>query len=75
LNNKRSLYIAALDCKDAFWSVSHQLLDINLNKLGVLRKLKNFKMDSYYKSQVRIWSTGTASCPISIKKEFKRDTH
>jgi hypothetical protein len=35
LVNMKSLYIAALDCKDAFQSVSYQLLNINLNKLGV----------------------------------------
>jgi hypothetical protein len=31
--NKRKLYIAALNCKDAFRSVSHQLFNINLGRL------------------------------------------
>jgi hypothetical protein len=65
---KRKLYIAALDCRDAFGSVSHQLLNKNLEKLGVPKRLKNLIMDSYKDSQVRIWSNGKASEPISIKK-------
>jgi hypothetical protein len=69
--NRRKLYIPALDCRDAFGSVSHQLLDINLGKLGVPRSLKNLIMDSYKDSQVRIWSNGKASGPINIKKGVK----
>jgi hypothetical protein len=61
-----------LDCRDAFGSVSHQLLGINLEKIGVPRRLKNLIMDSYKNTQVRIYSTGCASEPIDIKKGVKQ---
>jgi hypothetical protein len=54
INNKKSLFIAALDYKDAFGSVSHQLMKINLKKLGVPARLRNLIMDSYDKINVRI---------------------
>jgi hypothetical protein len=65
---RRKLYIAVLDCRDAFGSVSYQLLNINLEKLVVSKRLKNLIMDSYKDSQVRILSNGKASEPICIKK-------
>jgi hypothetical protein len=38
---RKNFYIAALDCNDAFGSVSHQLLNVNLRKLEVPTKLRN----------------------------------
>jgi hypothetical protein len=70
--NKKKLYLAALDCKDAFGSVSHQLMDINMNNLGVPSKLKNLIMDSYKNTTVRIWSCGTASNPVDIREGVKQ---
>jgi hypothetical protein len=72
INYKKSLYIAALDCKDAFGSIFHQLLNINLKILGIPTRLRNLIMDSYNRSQVRIWSAGEASKPIDIKKGVKQ---
>jgi hypothetical protein len=69
---KRKLYIAALDCRDAFGSVSHQLLNVNLERLSASKTLRNLIMDSYRNSQVRIWSNGKASDPIGIKKKVKQ---
>jgi hypothetical protein len=54
INHNRSLYVAALDSKDAFGSLSHQLLDINLKALGIPTRLENLIMDSYDNTQVRI---------------------
>jgi hypothetical protein len=68
ISNKNSLYVAALDFKDAFGSVNHQLLNINLKNLGVPTRLRNLIMDSYKGSQVRIWNAGKASRSIDIKK-------
>jgi hypothetical protein len=45
IGNKSSPYIAALDCNDAFGSVSHQLLNINLKNLGVPISLIDLIMD------------------------------
>jgi hypothetical protein len=68
INYMKIMYIASLDCKDAFGSVSHQLLNSNLKNLGIPRRLRTLIMDSYNRSQVRIWSAGEASRPIAIKK-------
>jgi hypothetical protein len=57
-----------LDCKDAFGSVSHQLLDINLKALGIPTRLKNLIMDSYDNTQVRIWRSVESSRPIDMGK-------
>jgi hypothetical protein len=48
---RMKLYLAALDCRDALGSVSHQLMGINLEKIGVPRRLKNVILDSYKKSK------------------------
>jgi hypothetical protein len=72
MEHGNQLFVAALDCKDAFGSVSHQLLDINLKALGIPTRLRNLIMDSYKDSQVRIWSNGSASRPIDIKKGVKQ---
>jgi hypothetical protein len=53
LADKRSLYIAALDCRDAFGSVSHQLLNLNMRKPEVPMRLKNLIMDSYKTVKLR----------------------
>jgi hypothetical protein len=68
MKNKKKLYITALDCKDAFGSVSHQLLKMNLEKIGIPTRLRNLIMDSYDNSQVRVCNAGSASEPIDIKK-------
>jgi hypothetical protein len=71
--NRKNLYIAALDYKDAFGSVWHQQLNIILNKLDVPTRLRKLIMDSYYKSQARIWSPGVASRPIDIHKRVNQE--
>jgi hypothetical protein len=70
--HKKKLYLAALDCKDAFGSVSHQLMDINMDNLGIPTKLRNLIMDSYKNTTVRIWSCRTASNPVDIRKGVKQ---
>jgi hypothetical protein len=72
MKNRKKLYIAALDCKSTFGSVSHQLLKINLEKNGIPRTLRNLIMDSYDKGQVRTWRAGSALEPNDIKKAVKQ---
>jgi hypothetical protein len=69
---RKKLYLAALDCRDAFGSVSHQLMGINLEKIRVPRRLKNVILDSYKGTQVRIYINGMASEPIDILKGVKK---
>jgi hypothetical protein len=70
--HRKKLSLAALDCRDAFGSISHQLMGINLGKIGVPKRLNNLIMDSYKNTQVRIYSNGSASEPIDIKKSVKQ---
>jgi hypothetical protein len=72
LANKRSLYIAALGCRDVFGSVPHQLLNLNMRQLEVPMRLNNLIMDSYKNSQVKIWSNRKVSDPIFIKEGVKQ---
>jgi hypothetical protein len=69
---RKKLYLAALDCRDTFGSVSHQLMGINSEKIGIPRRLKNVIQDSYKNTQVRIYSNGSASEPIDILKGVKQ---
>jgi hypothetical protein len=73
ISNKNSLYVAALDCKDAFGSVSYQLMNINFKNLEVPTKLRNLIIHPYKGSQVRIWSAGKVSRSIYIKKGVKQN--
>jgi hypothetical protein len=43
-----------------------------LGSLGVPKRLRNLIMDSYKNNQVRIWNSGKASDPISIRKGVKQ---
>jgi hypothetical protein len=45
--NNKSIYLIALDCKDAFGSVAHKILEWNLRKLGVHGSMVDLIMDSY----------------------------
>jgi hypothetical protein len=35
ITNKKPIYIAAIDCKDAFGSVTHDMLEQNLRRTGL----------------------------------------
>jgi hypothetical protein len=67
-----TLYIAAIDCKDAFGSVTHDILKQNLKKVGLLSCLVNKIIDSYNDAFVRIWNQGEASNPIQTEKESNK---
>jgi hypothetical protein len=45
--NNKSIYSIALNCKDAFGSVTHKILELNLRKLGVHGNVVDSIMDSY----------------------------
>jgi hypothetical protein len=54
--DNRSLYIAALDLKDAFGSILHQIIKQNMNSLGIPQPLIDLIGDIYYKSSIKIFS-------------------
>jgi hypothetical protein len=70
--HRRRLYLAALDCKDAFGSAFHQLMGINLEEIGVPKRLNKMIMDSYRNTQVRIYINDSTSEHIDIKKGIKQ---
>jgi hypothetical protein len=49
ITNKKPIYIAAIDCKDAFGSVTHDILKQNLKRTGLHMNLVYVIMDSYKK--------------------------
>jgi hypothetical protein len=72
ITNKKPICIAAIDCKDAFGSVTHDILEQNLRRTGLPTCLVNVIMDSYKDTYVRIWNQGEASNPIPILKGVKQ---
>jgi GTP:adenosylcobinamide-phosphate guanylyltransferase len=54
ITNKKPIYITAIDCKDAFGSLTHDILKRNLKKVGLRINLVNVIMDSYKDIFVRI---------------------
>jgi hypothetical protein len=54
MTERRTLYILALDMRDAFGSVSHSQLPNNLHNLGLSPVLSNVIMDSYIDARVKI---------------------
>jgi hypothetical protein len=72
ITNKKPIYIAAIDFKDAFESVTHDILKQNLKKVGLPMNLVNVIMDSYKDTFIRIWNQGEASDPLPIRKGGKQ---
>jgi hypothetical protein len=72
ITNKKPIYIAAIDCKDAFGSDTHDILEQNLRRTGLPSYLVNVIMDSYKDTYVRIWNQGEVSNPIPILKGVKQ---
>jgi hypothetical protein len=56
ITNKKPIYIASIDCKDTFRSVTHDILKQQLKKVGLSSCLVNVIMDSYNDAFVRIWN-------------------
>jgi hypothetical protein len=72
IGRNKPIYIAALDCRDAFGSVSHELLLKNLEHLGGNKHLNNFIMDSYKNARVSIITKNGVTNEIKIRKGVKQ---
>jgi hypothetical protein len=70
--NKKNLFIATLDCRDAFGSVPHKLLNKSLINFGVTMKLVNVIMDSYKVAAVNIFTIRVCSRDVAIKRGVKQ---
>jgi hypothetical protein len=69
---RRNIYIATLDCRDAFGSVSHDLLRENLTRLEVPEFFRNTIMDSYDGATVEIFTNTNCTPPIKILRGVKQ---
>jgi CRISPR/Cas system CSM-associated protein Csm3 (group 7 of RAMP superfamily) len=69
---KKPIYLAAIDCRDTFGSVSHEFLKKNLEYLGVNEHLNNFIIDSYNGATVSIFTKNRVTNEIQIKKGVKQ---
>jgi hypothetical protein len=72
ITNKKTISISAIDCKDAFGSVTHDILKQNFKRTELPMNLVDVIMDSYKDTFVRIWNQGEASNPIPIRKGVKQ---
>jgi hypothetical protein len=63
---KRNIYVAPLDCRDAFGSVSRELLEKNVRNLKVSEFLKNQIIDNYKNVTVEIFTKTNCTPPIKI---------
>jgi hypothetical protein len=72
ISNKKPLFRARLDCRDAFGSAPHKLLNKNLINLGAPMDLVNIIMDTYNFATVNIFTKRTCSRDIAIKRVMKQ---
>jgi hypothetical protein len=72
MTERRTLYILALDMRDAFGSVSHSQLHNNLHNLGLTPVLSNVIMDSYIDARVKIVTLNGITDEIKIARGLKQ---
>jgi hypothetical protein len=68
----RSIFIVALDLKDAFGSIPHQLIKRNMIDIGLPGDLCEFVCDCYHKSSTRIFAGKSRTDPIRTNKGVKQ---
>jgi hypothetical protein len=72
LGNKRSNYVVAFDCRDAFDSVSHKLLEIKLRNFSNYENLNEMIIDGYTNTSTTIMLQATSTDMIIIEREVKQ---
>jgi hypothetical protein len=70
--SKNPIYLADLDCKNAFGFGTHEILLENLKNFGIPSLLTNLIINLYENSVVSIYSQGMVSNPIAICKGVKQ---
>jgi hypothetical protein len=69
---RRTLYILALDMRDAFGSVSHSQFGNNLHNLGLSPLLSNVIMHSYVDARVKIVTLNGITNEVKIARGVKQ---
>jgi hypothetical protein len=64
----KSIYLASLNCKDAFGSITYRIVEHNLTKFRIPWNLVDHIMDLCKDFSVRIWNIGPVPNPICIRK-------
>jgi hypothetical protein len=72
MTTHQTLFMLALDMRDAFGSVSHVQLRNNLSQLGLHPLLSEVILDSYTNAKVRVITLNGATEPIEIKRGVKQ---
>jgi hypothetical protein len=72
IDKKRKLFIATLDCRDAFGSVSHIHMGNNLKRLQVPDHMTNCFFDSNKDSKVNLYNNKNCSRDITIRRGVKQ---
>jgi hypothetical protein len=70
--NNRTLFIVALDLKDAFGSIPHQVIRQNMRDVGIPEEITDFVSDTYHKAATRIFAGKSRSQEIRTNKGVKQ---
>jgi hypothetical protein len=69
---ERSIFVVALDLRDAFGSIPHQLIRRNMIDIGIPEGLHCFIGDCYHKSSTRIFAGKDRTSQIQTNKGVKQ---
>jgi hypothetical protein len=70
--NGRTLFMVALDLKDAFGSIPHQIIKKNMKDIGIPDSITEFISDTYHQARTRIFAGKSKSQAIRTNKGVKQ---
>jgi hypothetical protein len=72
VEKKKQLYLLALDLRDAFGSIPHDLIEENLQSIGVPERLRRLIMNSYKGATIQMQTKAGFTDKIEIGKGVKQ---
>jgi hypothetical protein len=72
VSNNRPFFVVALDLKDAFGSIPHQLIKRNMEDIGLPEEINELIEDCYHKSTTPIFAGKDRSSYIKANKDVKQ---
>jgi hypothetical protein len=69
------MHILSLDLRDAFGSIPHDLIEENLNSIGIPRRLVKLVMNSYEGATIQMQTKKGFTEKINVGKESSRVAH
>jgi hypothetical protein len=73
VSSNRPIFVVALDLKDAFDSIPHQLIKRNMEDIGLPEEINQLNEDCYSKSTTRIFAGKDRFCYIKTNKSVNKD--